>query len=210
MANIDSKRVSKLLSLLLRHRPDEFALKMDKYGYVPVEEIVEAIAERYGETDNERILELINQSLQHRFIITDRGIKALYGHSFYLEMDGESMAPPPERLFMGTTIKEASFFPETGIKSGDRFYVHLSLTREVAESRSKEPGTPCVVEINALKAYEAGHLFYARGEVVLCESLAPEYIEKIDGLSSEDKALATDGSSIAPFGRRPKKITGRR
>jgi putative RNA 2'-phosphotransferase len=211
VATIDSMRVSKLLSLILRHRPDEFGLKMDQYGYVPLEEIIEAIGERYGETDNERIQQLIKQSLQHRFIITDKGIKALYGHSFFVEMDGDPMDPLPEHLYMGSTVNEARNSRQTGIKSGDRFYVHLSLTKDVAERRSKEQETPCVVEVNALQAQQAGHLFYARGEVVLCESLPAEFVGQIHGLPGDDNA-ATMGSSAkaSAFGRRPKKATGHR
>ena len=77
------------------------------------------------------------------------------------------MDPPPERLYMGTTRSEAQRFAREGISPGDRYYVHLSLTREAAESHSHQRDTPCVVEILAAKAHDEGCRFFARGAVVL-------------------------------------------
>ena len=38
---VDRSRISKLLSLILRHRPDEFGLNIDEYGFIPVDEVIE-------------------------------------------------------------------------------------------------------------------------------------------------------------------------
>ena len=57
---------------------------------------------------------------------------------------------------MGTTIKAGQKVSEEGLRPVDRSYLHLSMTREIAESRSHEPGEPCVVEVEAKRAFEEG------------------------------------------------------
>ena len=181
---VDSRRISKLLSLMLRHRPDEFGLDMDEYGYIPLDEVVEAIQQRYSEVTEENVTDLVDQSNPQRFEIVEDYIRALYGHSFYLEIDDEPI-DPPEKLFMGTTSKEAALMPEEGLRPVDRFYIHLSLTREVAESRSHQVGEPCVVEIFSKRAFEEGGVeFYERGEVVLSKAIPAEFVGEISGLNA--------------------------
>jgi RNA:NAD 2'-phosphotransferase (TPT1/KptA family) len=92
----DRRRISKLLSLILRHHPDEFGLNMDEYGYIPLDEVVEAVQQRYSAVEEEDIRDLIETSRQRRFEIVGDRIRALYGHTFYVEMDGEPMDPPRE------------------------------------------------------------------------------------------------------------------
>ena len=38
--------VSKLLSLMLRHRPEEFGVEVDRYGFADLEAVVRALQER--------------------------------------------------------------------------------------------------------------------------------------------------------------------
>ncbi|MBT4609281.1 MAG: RNA 2'-phosphotransferase, partial [Gemmatimonadetes bacterium] len=65
----DRRRISKLLSLILRHRPDEFGLTMDEYGYIPLGEVVEAVQQRYSAVAEEDIRTLVEDSRQRRFEI---------------------------------------------------------------------------------------------------------------------------------------------
>ncbi|MCE2449492.1 MAG: RNA 2'-phosphotransferase [Candidatus Latescibacteria bacterium] len=141
MAN--TSRISKLLSLMLRHRPDEFGLEIDAYGYAPLDQVVQGVQERYAEVAEADIVSLVKARGQYRFELNEFGIRALYGHSFFVDMDGEPMDPPPDQLYMGTTRSAAQRFTREGISPGDRYYVHLSLTREAAESHSHQRDTPC-------------------------------------------------------------------
>ncbi|MCY3777627.1 MAG: RNA 2'-phosphotransferase [Candidatus Aminicenantes bacterium] len=197
---VDRRRISKLLSLILRHRPDEFGLNMDEYGYIPLEEVTEAVQQRYAEVGEEDIRRLVEDSRPKRFEIVEEYIRALYGHSFYLEIDDDPI-DPPEKLFMGTTVKAGRKVPEEGLRPVDRSYLHLSMTREVAEARSHEPGEPCVVEIEAKRAFEEGGIeFYARGEVILSREIPVEFVGEVSGL---DAAPVNRGDERSrPGGRR--------
>ena len=198
---MDRRRISKLLSLMLRHRPDEFGLNMDEYGYIPLDEVTEAVQQRYSEVGEEDIRRLVDDSSPKRFEIVDGYIRALYGHSFYLEIDDDPI-DPPEKLYMGTTVKAGGRVPEEGLRPVDRSYLHLSMTREVAESRSHEPGEPCVVEIEARRAFEEGGIeFYARGEVVLSREIPAEFVGEVTGLDAPPPAERPDEPS-RPRGQR--------
>ena len=222
---VDRSRISKLLSLILRHRPDEFGLNMDEYGFIPVDEVVEVVQERYDEATDEAVRDLVADASQHRFEIVDERIRALYGHSFFVEMDGEPV-DPPAKLYMGTTASAGSRMEADGIRPVDRSYLHLSTNYESAESRSRQSGTPCVAEILAKKAFEeAGIEFFARGEVVLTRQIPAEFVGQVHGLgppasasapaaaapAAKTDAAKTDvgeASEPAAFGRRPRRVTG--
>lgn len=208
---VNQRSISRLLSLMLRHRPDEFGLVIDQYGFVPLDQVAQAIQGRYEEVQEGDILELLNAPGQYRFELAEQSVRALYGHTFFVEMDGEPMAPP-ERLYMGTTTAAARRFRTEGIGSGDRFYVHLSLSREVAARRSREPDSPCVAEILAQEAVQGGVEFYERGEVVLTRQVPGEFVGEIHGLAEQAKSEGSDRKVVPPtggmtYGRKPRKAT---
>lgn len=203
MAN--TSRISKLLSLMLRHRPDEFGLEIDAYGYAPLDQVVQGVQERYAEVAEAEIVNLVKDPEQYRFELNEFGIRALYGHSFFVDMDGEPMDPPPERLYMGTIRSAAQRFAREGISPGDRYYVHLSLTHEAAESHSHQRDTPCVVEILAAKAHEEGCRFFARGAVVLTEEIPASCIGPIHGSQQQPLGVAQIPTpSGISYGRKPR------
>jgi len=195
---------------MLRHKPDEFGLEIDTYGYAPVDQVLQALQERYDDVTEDDVQALANDPKQRRFEVNEYGIRALYGHSFFIEMDGEPMAPLPDRFYMGTTHAAARAYKREGITSGDRYYVHLSLDRETAARRSHERSGPLVVEILADKAHEQDIAFFVRGEVILTEEIPPECVGQILGIG-EDSAVdeAKSGHETAPasFGRKPRFVT---
>ena len=196
----DRRRISKLLSLILRHHPDEFGLNMDEFGYIPLDEVVEAVQQRYAAVEEEDIRDLIETSRQRRFEIVDDRIRALYGHTFYVEMDGEPM-DPPESLFLCVSAGQVRRMKEEGLRSEDRSYLHLSPTREVAESRAGAVTDPCIVEVySEAAAAEAGVEFWERGEVVLTrQTIAPEFVGEVVEIEAPPVA---DGAREPRGGRR--------
>ncbi len=188
---------------MLRHKPDEFGLEIDTYGYAPVDQVLQALQERYDDATEGDLTALANDPTQRRFEINEYGIRALYGHSFFVEMDGEPMNPPPARLYMGTTRAAARDFAREGITSGDRYYVHLSLDQDTAASRSHEKSGPLVVEILADKAHEQDIAFFARGEVILTEEIPPECVGALLGAEGAvgGGAVQADEPTSSPAGR---------
>ena len=202
------RRISKLLSLMLRHRSEEFGLEMDPYGFVALEEVIAALRERHPDLGEEDVYKLVEEPGQHRFEISERGIRALYGHSFFVEMDGEPIKPP-DRLYMWCSAKDAQRFRQQGIKPKDRFYVHLSIGRQEAEVRSKKVDAPCIIEVLTSEAYAAGVEFYMRGEVVLTTAVGAEFVGQISGLEEGmvNGAEQSRPQAAMSYGRRMRKST---
>ena len=193
-------------------------MEIDTYGYAPLDQVLQALQERYKEVEEEDVKALASDSRQRRFELNKYGIRALYWHSFFVEMDGEPMDPPPATLYMGTTSEAARTFAEEGITSGDRYYVHLSLDLDTAASRSHEKGAPVVVEILAEKAHAQEIHFFSRGEVILTEEVPPECVGTIHGLDATEPSDHTENKgpvekkADAPtnevsYGRKPRFVT---
>ncbi len=171
-------RISKYMSYLLRHNPED--LKMDGQGFVNLNELLHKIRERFPQADMKLIREIVERSERRRFEIRNGKIRALYGHSIPVKMELRE-ADKVKVLYHGTTPEAAEKILRTGLKPMKRRWVHLSPTREIAERIGlRRTKTPVILEIDAEKARKNGMKFYkATEEVYLSEYIPPKYIKRI-------------------------------
>jgi len=171
-------KLSKFLSLLLRHEPDQFGLVLDADGFTNLDAVWQRISERYGNrytyADLITLLEETPGGKQ-RFEVKDGRIRALYGHSgvpiTYPPVE------PPEILYHGTTREAAAKIRREGLKSQARQYVHLSTDKGRALDVARRHGQPVILRIRALAAHQAGHIFYhPERQHFLVKALPPEFI----------------------------------
>src|SRR5579872_3646247 len=107
MSEMSSKpnytRLSKFLSLVLRHQPELLGLELDASGYVAFQELLAAMRNRseWKDVTEEVILEVVSASDKQRFEVRDSLIRARYGHSV-AEQITHPEAEPPEILYHGT------------------------------------------------------------------------------------------------------------
>ena len=73
------KKISKFLSLLLRHKPQTIGLKLDANGWADIDEIIEK--SKNIRLNRALIDEVVAQNDKQRFIIKDNRIRANQGHS---------------------------------------------------------------------------------------------------------------------------------
>src|SRR5713226_6194681 len=120
-----SKRLSKFLSLILRHEPERFGLQLDGDGSVPLADLL-AVVRREREWERvseEQIREVVSTSDKQRFEITGSNIRARYGHSMPQRITYPE-AEPPEILYHGTSPQSLPAIRTEGLKSMQRQYVH--------------------------------------------------------------------------------------
>lgn len=175
----ESKRegVSRLLSLILRHKPERFELELDAQGYALIDEILDAVRQKYTDLTEDELLEVINGQERPRFETKDDLVRARYGHSFAIDL-GLPPATPPEFLYYAGTPAQLRMIVTDGLKPGDRQYVHLSTTEETASGiASSRTETPIVFRIHASEAAVAGVRFYDRMPVYLTTEVPPAFIE---------------------------------
>jgi putative RNA 2'-phosphotransferase len=157
----DLVRISKFLSLVLRHKPEELGLELDAAGWVPVNDLLEAAALRGVKISNEQLDEVVRTNDKKRFALSDDGrmIRASQGHSVEVELGYEQAAPPPV-LYHGTVERFLPSIREQGLIKGNRQHVHLSPDVETAIAVGKRRGRPVVLKVSSGQMQADGFAFY--------------------------------------------------
>ncbi len=170
-------KVSKYMSYLLRHNPED--LEMNKYGFVDLDELVKKIKEHFN-VDERLVLEIVEKSDRRRFEIVGNRIRALYGHSVPVELELEEDREV-KVLYHGTTLDAAHKILREGLKPMRRRWVHLSPTIEIATIVGlRRTKNPVIFEIDVEKARKNGLKFYkATDKVYLCSYVPPKYIKRV-------------------------------
>ena len=89
-------KISKFLSLVLRHKPAEISLKLDKNGWANIAELLEKSADRGNSFTFEDLQEIVATNDKKRFAFdeTQTKIRANQGHSLQVEIGFEEKIPP--------------------------------------------------------------------------------------------------------------------
>jgi len=168
-------KVSKYMSYLLRHNPED--LKMDKYGFVDFNDFFKKIRQHF-QVDKRLVFEIVEKSDKKRFEIVDDRIRALYGHTIPVKLEFEE-DKTVKVFYHGTTPYAASNILKAGLKPMKRRWVHLSPTVEIArEVGLRRTENPVVLEVDAEAARKSGVRFYkATEKVYLCRRVKSQYIK---------------------------------
>lgn len=154
-------KISKKISFVLRHHPDQIGVRLDPYGRANLDEFLVKFQQHYQlPLDQQLILQIIQHSAKQRFIIEGQTIRALYGHSLPITPLAPA-AKPPEILYHGTSPEAARAILASGLKKMARAFVHLSEDQSSAQQvgRRHDPH-PVILTIQARKSAGAGLLFY--------------------------------------------------
>ena len=172
-------KLSKLLSLVLRHQPESIGITLDSAGWVTVADLLQA-ANRSGLPITEAELrEVVVASDKQRFAFSDDGlrIRASQGHSVDVEL-GYEPATPPELLFHGTVDAFLDSIRKQGLIKGNRHHVHLSIDTQTAEKVGQRRGRPVVLTIQAKRMLADGHTFFVSANGVwLTDHVPVSYLE---------------------------------
>lgn len=171
-------KISKFLSLVLRHSPQTIGLTLDENGWARVDELISA-ANRAGVALDDKLLnEVIERNDKKRFALSQDGLKirASQGHSIAIEL-GLERVEPPETLYHGTTSRFIESIREKGIVKGKRQHVHLSGDEDTATKVGSRHGKPVVLNIESMRMHKDGFEFFISANGVwLTESVPAQYI----------------------------------
>lgn len=169
--------LSKTMSFILRHGPVEFGLVLDPEGFVPLEELVEAVRSRRPDTTRAEVLEVVRQCEKGRFEVVEGDIRACYGHTVDGRIQFEEVYPP-EVLYHGTGRRYVNMIMKGGLKPMGRQYVHLTVRRDFAEVVGRRRDRkPVILKVMAARAYEAYVPFYmANDDFYLADFVPPSFI----------------------------------
>lgn len=177
--------VSKFLALILRHKPEELGLTLDKEGWCNTEKLVKAFSNKFNGFTMETLEEIVSTDNKGRYAFNDDKtlIRAVQGHSTkcvditFKEVDIESMR---DKLFHGTGEKYVESILSQGLIPKSRQYVHLSDNYDTAVKVGQRHGKPVIFKINVDKLKKHGiKLYKSENNVYLAKRVPADCLERI-------------------------------
>ncbi len=175
----EKTKLSKFLSMILRHKPQIIGIKLDKNGFANTNELIKAMAD-YGKQIDMNLLEQIvytDNKQRYSFNEDKTKIRANQGHSINVDLELKSLKPP-DILYHGTATRFLKDIRIQGLKSMGRLYVHLSYDIDTALRVGERHGFPKVLKIDSSHMYKDGFIFYlSENNVWLCKYIPTKYID---------------------------------
>ena len=180
MINKEDMRISKFISLILRHKPEEIGLKLDRDGYIKTSDLISGLNRKGYKvtiTDIERIVDEDNKQ-RYSFNDDKSKIKANQGHSITVDLELQAIEQP-KVLYHGTATRFSDSICKEGIKKQARQYVHLSADVETAEKVGRRHGELVIFKINSEQMFKDGYKFYlSENKVWLTDYVPIKYLGK--------------------------------
>lgn len=171
-------KLSKFLSLVLRHKPETIGLTLDAQGWASVPELLSKAEARGRKLSLEKLKEIVKENDKQRFGFNGdfSKIRARQGHSLAVDLQ---LVPrePPTILYHGTVDKNLASIKENGLTRQSRQHVHLSADKATALAVGSRYGKPVVLEIKAKEMHKEDHSFYlSENSVWLTGRVPSQYI----------------------------------
>ncbi|PBB43145.1 RNA--NAD 2'-phosphotransferase [Mesorhizobium sp. WSM3866] len=172
-------QISKFMSLVLRHAPQEAGLALDDSGWADLAALCAVIAQKFGASaaDVERI---VTENPKKRFAIDGNRIRAVQGHSLDIDL-GLAPNAPPALLYHGTKEEYLPAILREGLTSQSRQHVHLSKdigTARIVARRRK--GKDAILRIDSAAMTGDGMTFFLSDNGVwLTNHVPPRYLHQI-------------------------------
>lgn len=175
------EKLSRFISFILRHKPEEIGLTLDEHGWAKVTDLINGINRSGRRIDMSVLEEIVKTDNKQRYSFNEdkAKIRANQGHSIKVDIEFKELEPP-DTLYHGTARKSLDSIMRFGIKPMSRQWVHMSKDYETAVQVGSRHGEPVILIINAKKMYEDGIKFYlSENGVWLTEYVDPKYILSI-------------------------------
>jgi putative RNA 2'-phosphotransferase len=172
------RKVSRFLSLVLRHEPHRIGLTVDAQGWADIDELVACCRAHGVQLTRDLVLCVAERSDKQRFACDGMGrIRASHGHTIAVDL-GIEPSEPPAILFHGTAATSVAAIRAEGLKPGRRQQVHLSSNAVTAASVGRRHGWPVVLRVAAGRMWSAGFKFVRSASGVWLTSAVPaEFIQ---------------------------------
>ncbi len=173
-------RISKFLSLVLRHKPETIELRLDASGWTHTNELLEKLNSNDFEISIEDLKQVVANNDKKRFQFSEdySKIRASQGHSLKVDLALEEKTPP-DLLYHGTAEKNLTSIKKQGLLKGQRHHVHLSSDAVTARRVGMRYGKPVVLKVDSKRMMEEGVTFYQSANGVwLAEHVQPEYLNE--------------------------------
>ncbi|MBO3271000.1 RNA 2'-phosphotransferase [Hymenobacter defluvii] len=172
------ENISKLISYWLRHNPAQAKLEADKFGWIELDALLQALSNKNISLSTDQLINLNRSFKKSRWEIERdvNRIRATHGHSFPVSLD-DKIKIPPETLYHGTTTSVLTQVMQDGLLSMNRQFVHLSEDIETATTVAKRHGKPFIIEVDTDPLIKDGWSFYKTNDSVwLTNNIPAKYL----------------------------------
>lgn len=179
------QKISKFLSLTLRHKPEAIGLVLDKEGWADINLLIDLVQKSEYKLNLNTLKYIVLNNDKKRFSFDETGckIRASQGHSIDVAL-GYLTVEPPKILYHGTSELNIISILNMGIKKQKRQHVHLSETLEGAIQIGKRKGNPYVFCVLSEQMYKMGFKFYlSDNNVWLIEDIPSVYVVGFQGFT---------------------------
>lgn len=172
-------QISKFMSLVLRHAPEEAGLSLDENGWADFAELCAVLQSKFGASAAE-IVRIVDENPKKRFAIDDNRIRAVQGHSVEVDL-GLAPSVPPIILYHGTKVEFLPSILREGLTSQSRQHVHLSKDVETARIVARRrKGKDVILQVDSAAMAGDGEIFFLSDNGVwLTNHVPPRYLLEI-------------------------------
>lgn len=174
-------KISRFLSLVLRHHPEIIDLHIDSHGWAEVEELLLKMKKKYP-ISREILEEIVRTDNKNRYSFDEehRRIRANQGHSISVDVELEERKPP-EFLYHGTGAKYVTSISQQGLLPMSRLFVHLSEEKKTAREVGKRHGNPVIYRVRSGDMGKKGYRFYLSvNHVWLTKEVPADFLSLMD------------------------------
>lgn len=174
-------KISRFLSLVLRHHPEIIDLHIDSHGWAEVEELLLKMKKKYP-ISREILEEIVRTDNKGRYSFDEerRRIRANQGHSISVDVELEEREPP-EFLYHGTGAKYVTSISQQGLLPMSRLFVHLSEEKKTAREVGKRHGNPVIYRVRSGDMGKKGYRFYLSvNHVWLTKEVPADFLSLMD------------------------------
>jgi putative RNA 2'-phosphotransferase len=171
-------RLSKFLSLVLRHQPEVIGIRLDENGWTDVALLLQQLNLHHTLVDMGTLVYVVETNIKKRFAFNDdrTRIRASQGHSVPVDL-GYAPAQPPALLYHGTAVQNVNSILQEGLHKRSRRHVHLSADINTAIKVGQRHGKPQVLKVDAQRMQQDGLVLYLSANGVwLTDAVPARYI----------------------------------
>ena len=181
---MNTNKLGRLLSLVLRHRPEKIGITLSEGGWISTDVLINAVnlyQEKMGKAPNaslEDLRKVVATSDKKRFALSENEecVRANQGHSIDIDL-GLNPIEPPEFLYHGTGEQFIDPIMHKGLLKMERHAVHLSADTETASKVGSRKGRAIILKVLTGQMHIDGHVFFRSDNgVYLTEYVPPKYI----------------------------------
>lgn len=178
-------KISKFISLVLRHKPETIELRLDDNGWADTVDLIEKMNKTGFQLTLDVLDHIVLTNNKKRFSFNEdkTKIRANQGHSLEVEL-GLKETEPPEYLYHGTGEKSVNSILSTGLEKRSRQHVHLSNDIQTATMVGLRHGKPKIFIIAAKQMKTEGFSFFlSDNNVWLIDNVPVRYLRLLENIS---------------------------